>query len=667
MRYAHYAFIVPVLGVLVMLATNGAGVHTVRASEAGCPPGGGVNTDVLLCDDFDEGNVGDRWVIGSRGGLWPLSQFVVCGTGFGFNDRCAAWSNYLLFDGAWGFWGYNGLRTFPSNPELYIRWYQYISTPYTWGALEDKSIILQDPERTLTTYVGTSRNHFPVVPNSGPGMPFVANYRDVDLADTGGQFTRVNRFQNQGNDITLQPGRWYLFEWHIKMNTPGVSDGVTRLWVDDASGPIATQTLRLHYTDMMWLRQGDEGKQYNSLQLTVYNQRCDGIPNTCPPNGPSMLKQSQRWDRLVVSKAPIGPLPVPATTISSPLSDAIVSGTIPIEASVTIPDAAGVQFEVDGAPVAPEDTSPPYSVLWDTTTVSDGPHVLTARVRDGTGALAGSGRVPVAVVNVGSVTRLEETSGGVAFTPPDTWLRGNTHRPWSEGTAALGFASGQRVTFSFGGTGVSWLGFRGPQTGVAWVYLDGALSAIVDGYSATEVLQARLFTASGLAPGPHTLAIEVPDPRTRHHLSTDYYTVVDAFDVIGTAPGGTAYSGISEETSDAMTYTGAWIAGNTHRAWSGGTAALGFAEGQRATLEFSGTSVRWIGFRGPQTGVARVYLDNVLMATVDAYAAVEELQAELFSVANLPAGLHWLTIEVAREKHAASSDYYVVLDAFDVQ
>jgi hypothetical protein len=97
----------------------------------------------------------------------------------------------------------------------------------------------------------------------------------------------------------------------VKLNTPGVSDGETDLWIDDASEPIATQTLRLHYTDMRWLRTEDAGKQFGFLRLTVYHQRCDGIPNTCPPNGPMLLDQSHRWDHIEMSTTPIGPIPSP--------------------------------------------------------------------------------------------------------------------------------------------------------------------------------------------------------------------------------------------------------------------------------------------------------------------------------------------------------------------
>lgn len=281
----------------------------LHAQESSCPAAGTASPDVVLCEDFEDAASLTPWDVGSNRGTWPVAQFALCTGGrFGYRDGCAAWSNHLVFDGEWGFWGYDAWRAFPPQNEFYLRWYQYISNPYRWGTLEDKSLLLHDSTGTLTAYVATSRDARPDVANSGPGMPFVANYQDVDWSDTRGRYTAVNRFQNLGRNITLQPGKWYLFEWHIRLNRPGVSDGVTRLWIDDASQPVTRQTLRMEHTDMRWLRTSDAGRQFSLLRLTVYHQRCDGRPNTCPPNGPVVLEQSHRWDHLVISKVPVGPL-----------------------------------------------------------------------------------------------------------------------------------------------------------------------------------------------------------------------------------------------------------------------------------------------------------------------------------------------------------------------
>jgi hypothetical protein len=64
----------------------------------------------------------------------------------------------------------------------------------------------------------------------------------------------------------------------------------------------------MSYKDMRWLKSKDAGKAFGLVRLTVYHQRCDLGRNTCPPRGPDVLSQSHRWDGIVVSTAPIGPI-----------------------------------------------------------------------------------------------------------------------------------------------------------------------------------------------------------------------------------------------------------------------------------------------------------------------------------------------------------------------
>jgi hypothetical protein len=121
-----------------------------------------------------------------------------------------------------------------------------------------------------------------------------------------------------------------------------------------------------------------------------------------------------------------------------------------------------------------------------------------------------------------------------------------------------------------------------------------------------------------------------------------------------------------EETSPPITGTAGWVHDGSSRPWSGGSAAYSTTAGAQASLSFTGTSVSWIGARGPQTGIARVWLDGVLVAEVDTYKTTEEIQANVFSATGLAAGNHTLTIEVTGLKNAASTDTYIVVDAFDV-
>ena len=141
---------------------------------------------------------------------------------------------------------------------------------------------------------------------------------------------------------------------------------------------------------------------------------------------------------------------------------------------------------------------------------------------------------PVAIVTAQTVTSFENTSTSVSYS--GAWELGNTDRPWSGGTAAVSTAALARATLAFTGTGVSWIGFRGPQAGIARVFLDGALVTTVDTFAGEEELEAPLFTAGGLADAAHTLSIEITGGRNPNAI--DNYIVVDFFDVTTGAAGG---------------------------------------------------------------------------------------------------------------------------------
>jgi hypothetical protein len=121
-----------------------------------------------------------------------------------------------------------------------------------------------------------------------------------------------------------------------------------------------------------------------------------------------------------------------------------------------------------------------------------------------------------------------------------------------------------------------------------------------------------------------------------------------------------------ENTSTSVSYSGDWELGNTDRPWSGGTAAVSTAALARATLTFTGTRVSWIGFRGPQAGIARVFLDGALVATVDTFADEEELEAPLFTADGLANTAHTLEIEVTGNSNPNAINNYIVADFFDV-
>lgn len=91
----------------------------------------------------------------------------------------------------------------------------------------------------------------------------------------------------------------------------------------------------------------------------------------------------------------------PGASITAPAAGSVVSGSVTVSAAATDNVAvAGVQFLRDGAALGSEDTTAPYSITWDTTTVSNGVYTLQARARDTAGNLGtSSSSVTVTVSN----------------------------------------------------------------------------------------------------------------------------------------------------------------------------------------------------------------------------------------------------------------------------
>jgi hypothetical protein len=314
---------------------------------------------------------------------------------------------------------------------------------------------------------------------------------------------------------------------------------------------------------------------------------------------------------------------------------------------------------LDGAFLAEVDTfsitEEVQTILFRATGLADAGHTLMIEVTGRKNAASTDTFIVVDAFDVPDAPRAQETDPSVTYTAG--WTQDTESRPWSGGTAALSTTAGVRATFAFTGTSVSWIGFRGPQTGIARVFLDGGFVAEVDTFSTTEEVQAVVFTPTGLTDASHTLTIEVTG--RKNAASTNTFIVVDAFDLPAQAVAR------AQETNSSIAYTAGWTQGDASRAWSGGTAAFSATASAQATFTLTGTSVSWIGFRGPQTGVARVFLDGAFAAEVDTFSTTEEPQAVLFSRTGLADASHTLTIEVTGLKNAASTDAFIVVDAFD--
>lgn len=90
----------------------------------------------------------------------------------------------------------------------------------------------------------------------------------------------------------------------------------------------------------------------------------------------------------------------PSVSITAPVSGAMVAGIITVSATAADDvSVVGVQFKLDGANLGAEVTTAPYAVSWNTASVSNTLHTLTAVARDAAGNTSTSSAVTVRVRN----------------------------------------------------------------------------------------------------------------------------------------------------------------------------------------------------------------------------------------------------------------------------
>jgi chitodextrinase len=118
---------------------------------------------------------------------------------------------------------------------------------------------------------------------------------------------------------------------------------------------------------------------------------------------------------------PAGDGAPPTASITAPANNAVVKGsTVSVTASASDNvGVLGVQFLLDGANLGSEDSSPPYSMVWNTTAAADGAHQLRARARDAAGNVGLSNAITVSVDNV-VPTGTISINNGAAYTQSRT-------------------------------------------------------------------------------------------------------------------------------------------------------------------------------------------------------------------------------------------------------
>jgi hypothetical protein len=280
---------------------------------------------------------------------------------------------------------------------------------------------------------------------------------------------------------------------------------------------------------------------------------------------------------------------------------------------------------------------------------------VTATAQSGYGLQLGD--LELLSPQVSAMTMVDDSSSSVIYSVPGNFIHYTDPR-YISGTMTRGSITGNSISWTFTGTGVQWIGDPNAVNGNADVYIDNVFRQTVDGYSSSEVTQVKMFEATGLSSGSHTIKLVVDG--TKNVSSSGYNVTVDAFK---------SFSSTITDDADTthITYAGGgWshYSGYPSPPWNAGTLSYGNTTNATISYTFAGSDIKWIGSTNANEGKTDVTIDGVDFGTVDQYSPTQIGGLTLFEKSGLTYGTHTIVLKVTGTKNASAVDYYATLDAF---
>lgn len=165
---------------------------------------------------------------------------------------------------------------------------------------------------------------------------------------------------------------------------------------------------------------------------TAYLYVCDST-DSCNSSGTSIVIASGGGDTT----------PPTGVAITAPSNGTTVSGNWTVSASCSDNVLVqGVQMLLDGSALGAQDTSSPYSILWNTTGASNGSHTLSARCTDTSGNATTSSTINVTVSNVDATPPVLSDGAPVGVLPYGTTSTNLTLNTDENATCKYGTSAG---------------------------------------------------------------------------------------------------------------------------------------------------------------------------------------------------------------------------------
>ena len=244
---------------------------------------------------------------------------------------------------------------------------------------------------------------------------------------------------------------------------------------------------------------------------------------------------------------------------------------------------------------------------------------------------------------------INDTDGGFTYSGPGWgYYSGRGVRDYQDDVHATS-NSGDAASYTFTGTGISYITETNGDEGNVQIYLDGTLQSTVNCYSSGRLVQQTVWSSSGLSSGSHTLKLV---------NQGGGYMLLDAVQV--SAAPATVTTAVND-TNGSIAYAGSWFYSQSR--------GLGdfqddvhatSTNGDSASYTFTGTGISYITETCSDEGNVQVYLDGTLQATVNCNSANRQVQQAVWSTSGLSSGSH--TLKIVKQDGS-----YMLLDALQVQ
>jgi hypothetical protein len=227
------------------------------------------------------------------------------------------------------------------------------------------------------------------------------------------------------------------------------------------------------------------------------------------------------------------------------------------------------------------------------------------------------------------------------------------------------YVKGADLVVNFTGTGITWIGQIGPDFGIASYSVDGGKPVTFDAYNPFLVTQNNNVVVSGLAPGSHSLKIEVT--HNKNPSSSDYYQVIDAFNITG-SPLRLDQGTVAGYDSPALSFTGPWGCGpDPDGSDLSGGHCVSNAKNASISWTFTGSLIEVYGRPDLEDGIFNVLIDGTPVGQVDGhYSTVDDDALNGYGLfqAKVAPGTHTIQLVNTGTRDSAATDTVIQIDMF---